>query len=135
MLFKVSAVVNAVRIHAVVSNAVNVAIVLPAVLDEGELVRLMHTVVAVPQDSRVITLCKSAKSSKEFGANIFAGATVSVQVGLEQIDTNLDCGLGHKVLKFLIHGVIPSWFMFCVVSHHQARSNQLRTTPFPGFRD
>ena len=31
---KVSAVVNAVRIHAVVANAVNVEKVLPAVLDE-----------------------------------------------------------------------------------------------------
>lgn len=33
------------------------------------------------------------------------------------------------------HSRNPFWFMFCVVSHHQARSNQLRTTPFPGFRD
>lgn len=104
---KVSAVVHAVCIHAVVANAVNVAKVLHAVLDEGELVWLMYSVVTVPQDSRVITLCKSAKLSKEFGANLFAGAPVSVQVALAQVDANLDCGLGHKVLKFLIHGVIP----------------------------
>ena len=104
---KVSAVVHAVRIHAVVANAINVAKVLPAVLDESELVRLMHAVVTMPQDSRVITLCKSAKSSKEFGANLFAGAPVSVQVDIAQVDANLDCGLGHKVLKFLVHGVIP----------------------------
>ena len=35
----------------------------------------------------------------------------------------------------VFHVEIPFWFMFCVVSHHQARSNQLRTTPFSGFRD
>lgn len=33
----------------------------------------------------------------------------------------------------VFHGVNPFWFMFCVVSHHQVRSNQLRTTPFRGF--
>ena len=107
MLSTVSVVVHAIRIYAVVANAVNLGKVHLAVLDEGELVWLMHAVVTVPQDSRVITLCKSAKSSKEFGANIFAGAPVSVQVDIAQVDANLDCGLGHKVLKFLIHGVIP----------------------------
>ena len=33
------------------------------------------------------------------------------------------------------HNKILSGLCFRVVSHHQVRSNQLRTTPFPGFRD